>query len=458
VIIVSHRGPFGFSVGEDGSAIPGRGPGGLAATLNLLATSSEALSDATCVSAALSDGDHVAMRSDALPDLGTHLQFVDLDPAVHRLHYEVVSNEVLWFLFHGIFDLPRNPVFGHEFRVAWEAFVSVNRSFADEVGRLAPDGDLVLVQDYPLALVPGMLAESRPDLRVVYFAHTPFCGPGGIRVLPDDVAAMLCGSMASCPSGFHTDRWALNFEKSARAVLGDDARIGPTFAAPLGPDPDGLAATARLNTVADAGAELDALVGDRKLIFRSDRIDLTKNIARGFDAYDELLTAHPEWRERVIFVAMLTSSRENVPEYIAYRKDVDEAAARVNQRWATPGWQPLVVDTRDDYEQTVAGFQRYDVLFVNPVRDGLNLVAKEGPLVNQRDGVLCLSPEAGAYAELREGALPVHPFDVAQNAEMLHAALSMSDGERGTRAASLRVAAARRNPEIWLNDLIEHAR
>ncbi|MET0421274.1 MAG: trehalose-6-phosphate synthase [Acidimicrobiia bacterium] len=462
MIVVSHRGPYGFSVGDHDALVPARGPGGLAATLHQLATSSDALSDATCVSAALSDGDRAASQrirgGDPLPDLGTRVHFVEIDPELHRLHYDVVSNEVLWFVFHGIFDLPRRPTFDATFRTAWNAYVAVNEQFADAVTQLAPEDDTVLVQDYSLALVPGMLGTARPDLRVAYFAHTPFCEPDGLRVLPDHVAFALCESLAAHPSGFHTERWALNFEASARAVLGTDATIAPTFAAPLGPDPDAIATIAASPAVDADVAELDALVDGRKLIFRSDRIDLTKNIARGFLAYDTLLDEHPEWRERVIFVAMLNSSRATVPEYIAYRKEVEEAATRVNERWATPSWTPLVVDTRDDYEQTVAGFRRYDVMLVNPVKDGLNLVAKEGPLVNERDGVVCLSPEAGSYEELAPAVLPVHPFDVVQHADALHRALSMDDGVRVAMADRLRLLAARRTPEIWLADLVAHAR
>jgi trehalose 6-phosphate synthase len=210
--------------------------------------------------------------------------------------------------------------------------------------------------------------------------------------------------------------------------------------------------------VLDAHAELDELVGDRMLIYRSDRIDLTKNIARGFQAYDELLDRHPEWRERVVFVAKLNPSRASVPEYAAYSAETQAVAERVNERWATSTWTPLVVDTRDDYEQTVAGFLRYDVLLVNPIKDGLNLVAKEGPLVNRRDGVLCLSPEAGAYEELRDAALRVHPYDLEQTAGALHEALSMRTEDRAARAARLRTAAAARTPAMWLRDLVDHAR
>ncbi|MFI5047943.1 MAG: trehalose-6-phosphate synthase, partial [Acidimicrobiia bacterium] len=426
-------------------------------TLNHLAASG-ALDGSTCVSAALGDGDHRVARGDPHPDVGTNVCFVELDPEAHRLHYEVVSNEVLWFLFHGIFDLPRSPTFGHAFGDAWAAYVGVNRAFADRVAELAPTGELVLVQDYPLGLVPGMLATDRPDLRICYFAHTPFSGPGGMRMLPDHVALELSASLAMRPCGFHTRRWADAYEGSTRAVLGADARIAPTFAAPLGPDPAGLALSAASPAVVAAHAELDELVGDRALLFRSDRIDLTKNIARGFQAYDELLEAYPRWRERVVFVAKLNASRANVPEYAAYRAETERIAARVNERWATASWTPLVVDTGDDYERTVAGFLRYDVLLVNPIKDGLNLVAKEGPIVNARDGVLCLSPEAGAYEELRDAALRVHPYDLEQTAAALDQALSMPSAERSARAGRLRAAAAARTPELWLHDLVAHAR
>jgi trehalose 6-phosphate synthase len=278
-----------------------------------------------------------------------------------------------------------------------------------------------------------------------------------MRMLPDHVSWELSASLARRPCGFHTQRWADAYTGSTRMVLGPDADIAPTFVASLGPDPAELGASATSAAVLDAHAELDELAGDRKLIFRSDRIDLTKNIARGFEAYDEMLRAYPQWRERVVFVAKLNPSRASVPEYAAYSDESHEVAERVNERWATDTWTPLVVDTRDDYERTVAGFLRYDVLLVNPIKDGLNLVAKEGPLVNARDGVLCLSPEAGAYEELRDAALRVHPYDLEQTAAALHEALSMPADERAARAVRLRAAASARTPAMWLRDLVAHA-
>jgi trehalose 6-phosphate synthase len=458
LIVVSHRGPFLFSFGDDGTLVADRGPGGLSGTLHALASTSDALEGAWFVAAALSDGDRAVAQGAVVSTLDTKILFVDIEPRIHQLHYEVVSNEIIWFLFHGLFDLIRNPTFDDSFSVAWDAYVTVNRAFAALVASAAPEGDVVLVQDYPLALVPGMLRTARPDLRISYFAHTPFCSPSSIHVLPTNVARAICESLASVPVGFHTRRWAAEYAASVRTVLGDGAPDESWFVSPLGPDPATFARLASSDPVVERAKELDELIGDRRLIFRTDRIDPAKNIARGFLAYNTLLATHAEWRERVVFVAMLTSSRENLDEYATYHKEVIEAAADVNDRWSTAAWQPVVLDTRDDFENSVAAFTRFDVLVVNSLRDGLNLVAKEGPLVNQRDGVVCLSPEAGAYDELHEAALAVHPWDIRQSAHALHRALSMAPAERSSRAARLRELAVAHTPHSWLEALVSHAR
>jgi trehalose 6-phosphate synthase len=231
----------------------------------------------------------------------------------------------------------------------------------------------------------------------------------------------------------------------------------PTFTASLGPDPDALLAVADSPEAHAAAAELDAVVGDRLVILRIDRIDPSKNIVRGFAAYDRLLDAHSEWRGGVVFVALLNASREGLPEYLAYRQEVEQAAEAVNARWARADWTPVVVDARDDFPRSVAGLARYDVLLVNPIKDGLNLVAKEGPLVNRRDGVLCLSPEAGAFDELGSAVVPVHPYDVEQAAHALHDALVMDVDERQARASRLCELASARTPRHWLEDQIAAA-
>jgi trehalose 6-phosphate synthase len=456
MMLVTHRGPARFSVRDDGTFASTRGAGGIVSALLPVVNRSDPDERQAWVAAAIDDDDRAAVAAGAASVEGIDLHLLALDPAQHRMHYDVISNAVLWFLHHGLFDLARRPRFDRHLREAWEGYVAVNAAFADAVAQRASEGERVLVHDYQLALVPGLVTSARPDLRVTHFTHTPFCGPNSVRVLPADMAQALCSSMAAVPAGFHTERWARTYAASVREVLAREPEA--PYAAPLGPDPEALAAQVALPATAHAVDELDAIVGDRKLILRSDRIDLSKNIVRGFHVYDELLTTEPRWRERVIFVAMLNRSRENLAEYLAYEQEVDQAAARVNERWGTRDWQPVVVDTRDDYERTIAGFTRYDALMVNPVRDGLNLVAKEGPLVNHRAGVVMLSPEAGAYDELADAVLAIHPYDIEQGASALHRALAMPVDERAARAAQLVELAGRHTPHTWLRALLSHAR
>src|SRR5204863_1737151 len=200
--------------------------------------------------------------------------------------------------------------------------------------------------------------------------------------------------------------------------------------------------------------KLEEAVGDRKFLVRVDRIELSKNILRGFLAFEDLLVHHPEWRERVVFGAFVYPSREGLADYLAYRQEVESLVDRINETWSTPTWTPILIDGVDNFPRSVAALRRYDVLLVNPVRDGLNLVSKEGPIVNERNGVVALSREAGAWEELSEHAMAVNPFDVSGTADVLRAALEMSEDERQARAAGLRAIALGRTPADWFADQV----
>jgi len=193
------------------------------------------------------------------------------------------------------------------------------------------------------------------------------------------------------------------------------------------------------------------------VIVRVDRMELSKNLLRGFWAFEELLELQPRWRERVVFVAMAYPSRQGLAEYLAYQNEVESTVTRINEQWATPGWDPIVLFVEDDYPRSLAALTRYDVLLVNPIRDGLNLVAKEGPLVNTHNGVVVLSREAGAFDELWPGVLEVNPFDVAGTVEVLNTALDMEAAERAAMAKTLRELVLSRKPAAWLHDLLEAA-
>jgi trehalose 6-phosphate synthase len=451
VVIVSNRGPVSFEVADDGTLAGKRGAGGLVSGIGPLV----ARSGATWLAAAMTEGDRAAAAAGLVEADGFRVRLLAVDHEEYRLAYDVVSNEVLWFAHHGLWDLPREPAFDGTWGPAWDAYRSVNHAFADAVADTAPEGAAVLVQDYHLCLVAAHLRDRRPDLRCVHFSHTPFAPPVWLAPLPAVARReLLEGLTAHRACGFHTRRWADDFAASVRAFTDLEPR---TFVSPLASDPDDIRSVATSAACASALAALEAVVGDRAVIGRVDRVELSKNILRGFLAYDGLLEAHPEHRGRVVFVAGAYASRSGVPGYGAYRAAIDEAVAAVNERWGTPDWQPIVLEVDDDHPRSVALLRRADVLLVNPIRDGLNLVASEGVLVNDRDAVLALSPEAGAWERLHDAAIPVPPFDLVGTADALHRALTMPAAERAERAQVLRATVEGRPPAHWLDDQLAAA-
>lgn len=451
VVIVSNRGPVSFRRDETGALVAKRGAGGLVSGIGPLVAGT----GATWIAAAMSDADREAASGGVIEAEGFRVRALAIDPDDFRLAYDVVCNAVLWFLHHGLFETARRPRFDRRWREAWAAYRRVNEAFADAVIADAPEGAAVLIQDYHLCLVAPRVAERRPDLALVHFSHTPFAPPELLRVLPDaEARELLAGLAAHDACGFHCTRWAADFVASAQRVLGT---APPTFVSPLPSDPDDLAAVAASGAGRAAAAELAAEVGDRRLLVRVDRIELSKNLLRGFLAYDDLLDAHPEWRGRVVFGAFVYPSREGLPEYLAYRQEVERVVADVNRRWATPDWTPILFDPSDDFPRSVAALTLADVLLVNPVRDGLNLVAKEGTLVSAKASVLVLSPEAGVWEEVGATAVRAHPFDVAGTADALHEALSLPAEERRARHEQRLAVVASRTPQDWLADLLAAA-
>ena len=236
----------------------------------------------------------------------------------------------------------------------------------------------------------------------------------------------------------------------------------PTFVAPLGPDPGLLAEEGATGAVGAAAAALRVEVGDRRIVAGVDRMEPSKNIVRGMLAFEELLMTHPEWRGRVVHLASAYPSRQGLAEYLAYGADVVHTAERINHTHGSPaeGWVPIVLSVEDDRSRSLAALAICDVLLVNPVRDGLNLVAKEGPLLSTADAVLVLSRQAGAWEELAlggRGAIGVNPFDVVATAEAVHTALCMGPAERAERAAALRTAVTGRTAAHWWEDQLAAA-
>lgn len=446
LVVVSNRGPLSFALDESGRPANAGSAGGLAAALQPLLKDT----DACWVACAMSDADRKA-AADGLMNLdGIEIFLVQPDPSTYRKAYDVVANSTLWFCHHHMFDVSRRPRFDRNWEEAWVGYTELNEAFAAAVKDVAAPGATVLVQDYHLSLLPQMLGAQRPDLRTIHFTHTPFADPNTLRILPAGPARQLLLGMATATAcGFHTSRW----EAAFLACCADNAVEPPTtFVSPLSPDPGYLAERASSEACVSGGRRLDTLIGGRMAVLSVDRIEPSKNLLRGFWAFDELLRSRPDLHGKVVLLSLSYPSRQSLAEYLAYGTEVEHTAQRVNGTWGTDDWTPVVLDMADDPSRSFAALQRYDVLLVNPIRDGLNLVAKEGPLLNTNDGVLLLSREAGSFAELGAEALELNPFDISGTARAMAEALDMGSLERRRRAGALRELVTRRKPEQWLAD------
>jgi trehalose 6-phosphate synthase len=353
---------------------------------------------------------------------------------------------------------------------------------ADEAGsERRPGGVRMLVQDYHLSLVPRMLRERLDgvarDTRIAHFWHIPWAPPDYYRILPLEVSrALLDGILGADHAGFHAARWASAFLDCCAALLGADVeRTGPASTGgaaiagtvgrvryrghvtevavhPMGVDADALRARAGDADVRAHIGTLERAAGGRKLIVRVDRTDLSKNIVRGLAAYRELLATRPQWRGRVMHLAFAYPSRSAVPEYRAYTEQVRRLAREITEEFGTADWNPLILEVKDDYPRSLAACALADVLVVNPIRDGMNLVAQEGPVLSERGCALVLSREAGAAATLATDALLINPFDISETADAMHQALAMTDAERQRRSAAIAATAAAFRPARWLGD------
>jgi trehalose 6-phosphate synthase len=452
-VLVSNRGPLAFHL-VDGEPVAGEAGGGLAGSLHPLVAGT----GAQWVASTMGEADRAAVAEGLMAEEGLRIELVEPEPEVYNMAYNVVSNAMLWYCHHHLFDAARRPRPDRRWGEAWDAYRELNRIFAERVAKIAPEGGRVLVQDYHLALMGTELDRLRPDLRTAHFTHTPFADPSVLHMLPTAAGNELLTSMAGFDAcGFHTARWADAYRAGLGLLAGRAGGRPPEpriFVSPLSPDPDTLATSAAHPAVARALAHIEEQVGggDRQVIVRVDRMELSKNLLRGFWAFDELLEVQPERRGRVVFVALAYPTRQGLADYLAYQNEVEATVERINRRWATPGWTPIVLEVEDDYPRSLAAMTRYDVLLVNPVRDGLNLVAKEGPLLNTRHGVLVLSREAGAIDELAGGAIDLNPFDVSATAAALATALDLPADERQARSDHLRRAVLARRPADWLAD------
>ncbi|MEV6674101.1 trehalose-6-phosphate synthase [Streptomyces sp. NPDC051162] len=467
IVVASNRGPVSYKL-VDGELTAGRGGGGLVSGLSAI----DRDAGAVWVCAAMGEGDREAARRAGrrldTEDTGGHrVRMLDVDPDTFAAAYNGIANSVLWFVHHMLYETPLAPVFDADFRRQWAAYEAYNAAFADALAEEAAQGAAVLVQDYHLSLVPGLLRERRPDLRIGHFSHTPWAPPDYYRLLPDDVAErVLRGILGGDRAAFLTERWADAFADCCEKVLGAEVVRGTGGTAVLfegrttrigvhglGADADFLRERAHRADVEERMAALRELLGpDRKAIVRVDRTELSKNIVRGLHAYRRLLEDRPEWRGKVVHIAFAYPSRQDLKVYRAYTAEVERVAREINSTFGTVDWEPVSLHVKDDFARSLAAYRLADVALVNPIRDGMNLVAKEVPVVSDHGCALVLSREAGAVAELGDDALVVNPYDVEATASALHAALLMDPTERASRTKRLSAAAVALPPARWFLD------
>ena len=401
------------------------------------------------------------------------VRLVASDPEAYDRFYNIFANPMLWFIQHYLWDLSNAPdVRRHEVEAFEYGYNVVNEDLAIAVVE-AIDGTeqpVVMVHDYHLYTLPALVRRARPDVFLHHFVHIPWTQSDAWRVLPNKIREEIyAGLLANDIVGFHTSSYKRNFLQCCRDLLGlevdfdsgvvvsDDGREVWVRNYPLPIDAEATRAVAQSQRTKEFEKELLARRRDH-LILRVDRADLSKNVLRGFSAFDLFLEQHPEFQERVTFIAQLMPSRTDVPEYAEYLERIEALVAVVNHRHGTPDWMPINLKLRDDLEEAVAAYKNYDVLLVNAMFDGMNLVAKEGPLVNERGGVSILSENTGAHEELGEYALSVNPFDIQELADSIHAALTMREEERARRLEGLKEIVTARDPGDWIDEQLADIR
>jgi trehalose 6-phosphate synthase len=469
LIIVSNRGPAQFEREEGGERTVQRGGGGLVTALSGLVSHRDAL----WIASAMTDED-VAVSEErggpvdlSIDGIDYRVLLVGSDAVAYDRFYNVIANPILWFIQHYLWDLSNAPDIRQEELDAWDfGYQTVNGDIAAAVlGQIeGQEKPLVMLHDYHLYTAPRMIREGRPDVFLHHFVHIPWSQPDSWRILPRRIReALFEGMLANDIIGFHTHAYGINFLRCCDELLEDvdvdyvRAEVhhagGKTLARayPLSIDARRLQRAADSPEVAEA--EREVLERRRRhLIIRVDRADLSKNVLRGFTAFDTFLTQHPEFREEVTFIAHLQPSRQDVPEYAEYLERIEALVAVVNHRHGTTDWMPIDLKIYENFHDAVARYKHFDLLMVNSLFDGMNLVAKEAPAVNTRDGVLMLSENTGSHEELYDYVITVNPFDIQAQADAIHRALTMPAEERRQRSEGLKEIIYSRNPGDWVDD------
>ena len=459
VIVASNRGPVEFRRAPDGNIKAYRGAGGVVTAMSTALTAT----DAVWISIARTREDARIAQETSRQRLGMPperpqywVKYITPEREEYQQYYNVISNSLLWPLQHYLFDVIRKPLIDETTHTAWvNGYRKVNRLFADEIVKEIRSSDkkaLVFLQDYHLFLCAHYIRRREPDVLIHHFTHSPWVQSDYLRLLPQPMRReLLQGMLANDVLGFHTHHYANNFLHCCRE--GEAVRVPVDFKRrivrhgeretyirhyPISIDHEALERVSRRQEVAEYRARFRALSAGRTLLVRVDRVEPSKNIMRGLRAYEHFLRRHPEWHKRIVFANLLYPSRLELAEYRDLKREVEELSHAINREFGSLEWDPVYLEIEDNYPRSVAALLEYDILLVNPVIDGMNLVSKEGAVLNSRDGVIILSVGAGAYQELRGAVIPVNPLDVAETADAIHRALTLGERKRRSMARAAR--------------------
>ncbi len=486
LVVASNRGPVEHLLRTDNQIEVRRASGGLATAL----TAFRRHHDFSWIASAVTPGDrHIArspkhfenfrilgQNSHSESESGAEgksifdVDFVVVPKDVFHNHYDVFGNRILWFLQHSMWDQLQAPK-GKDTIVEawWYGYVPTNTAFAQAVVAKVKRQKMpvIMLHDYHLYLAPGLIRQQLPEAILQHFVHIPWPEPEEWQHLPQP----LCGDiyrnfLANDIVGFQTQESAHNFLRCCDEFLQDaevdyidktvsfDNRVARVRVYPISVDVSELREAMNSSIVKHYQERLRPLCGERTVV-RVDRLGPSKNILLGFRAFERLLDTHQELRSRVKFLAFLVPSRMTINEYTQYRDEVMSLVEEINGKFGRNGFRPIEVFYENNYFQALAGMSLCDALLVNPLTDGMNLVAKEGPIVNTRDGVLVLSRMAGALAQLRDDVLDVEPTDIDETAKALADALAMPQRERRERTLSLRAKIQKEDITHWITSQMD---
>src|SRR5215469_196936 len=470
-IIASNRGPVEYQLSQDKTLKPRRGAGGMVKALIEAASQMKT----TWVAMAMTEGDRIAVKEAqqkdgllpvSLPGHKMHLRYVTISKAAYRKHYEKISNQLLWFLQHYMYNPTADSASIRQVQDAWtNGYCVANQAIADAVNAeiVREDGSVVvMLHDYHLYLAASMIRQRHPSVVIQQFIHIPWPDVRCWHFLPSNITqAIYSGLVGNDIVGFQTERDARNFIEGARTLL-DGAVVDfeegtiewKGHCTRVRAYPVSISVTSERRAVRSlagkqAAAKIVPLLSE-KTIMRVDRFEPTKNIVRGFQAYAQMLDEHPDLLGRVTFLAFLVPSRGSLPEYRRYHSEVLKIIEEINQKYGSDHWKPIQLFYENNRLQALAAMRFYDVLLVNPIVDGMNLVAKEGPVVNERNGVLVLSRTVGAFQQLGKYSIPTSPTDTTETAQALYKALTLPPEERCIKATSARQAVERHDLKYWL--------